>query len=142
MDKIEKSLKETETIISYVSEKSKEVINSIREAKTYPKPFEFTLSIDTPRKFEMYIKGNKTAGTTYEKTLWKDCSVVKIESHKNYPNHPTKPGECWVSFSSMGGGWGDSNEKNLEYIENGYLLEAITKAIHSSIKDFTEQETI
>jgi hypothetical protein len=142
MTKVERSLKETETIISYVSTKTKETIKEIRESQQFRNSFEFTVTSDNPRKFEIFIKGDRTAGTTYQLINWKTIPVVKIESHKNYPTHPTAPGECFVSFICMGGGFSDSNEKTLEYTKDGYFDKYIKNAILTAIDDYTEQNTL
>jgi hypothetical protein len=142
MDKAEKTKQDAEKLIAYVSKTAKGAVEELRKSGKFAKPFEFTIGSDNPRKFIMFVKGNKTAGSEYELNCWKSVPAVSAECHVNFEHHPTAPGEHFISYAGFGRSWGVDNPKNLEYVESGYLAESIALAVWQAVEDFTEQHTI
>jgi hypothetical protein len=133
------TLQKTKEIIAFVATTTNESIEAAKKSDKYTKPFEFEIRKNSETDFSIFIVGTKTKGTERELTLWKTKPVVMAKAHQNFATNRTSPLEWWVQFKCLGGGYGDDNEKSLEYIKSGHLKKMIDEAIKTAIEDFTEQ---
>lgn len=123
------------TIVTFIADTTKSSIKEIRDSNKYQKPFEFIVHTDNETDFAIFIKGNKTTGSNYEKTAWQECPVIKVTTNQ------TRDAEWWTEYQGIGTMY-SGNETSLKYMQNGYLKELIDKSIKTAIEDFTEQQTL
>ena len=133
---------EVNQVAKYSIDTFTEIVKTLRESNTFPKPFEFTVSKSDEAHFQVFIVGNKIAGSDYEKNMWKTVPILACSVQHNSDNHPTEPGKERLDLRvNYSGSWG-SEYSQVKYVENGLIKEHLQRAINRAIKEFTIQETI
>jgi hypothetical protein len=82
---------------------------------------------------EVYIIGNKSVGSNYDLTMWKDVPIFKMRPTRFSSSHPTTPNEYFLDYSICFSGYSGSEDwrKNSNDIKK-----QINDALKNAVYDF------